>query len=526
MLSEQGRLAQTCSAARTVSVRSSIVIALALVLALLPLADVQAQSAGTYRVPAARATGELAGASLAEESYLPPGYVPPGKMIVDTDTGVDDAAALAWLLTQPQVELLGITTVAGNTTVDNATKNVLALLLSAGWTPDSAPAVLKGASKPQNRKLSSTGKLIHGTDGLGFARYAFEESLQGIINLDLLLSAAPKNVTSFYAPRRMIWRHWKKLPAVPKNVVDFYCSHAPTATGAEPITILALGPLTNIAAAIKKCPAAMRSYQYVVLGGDRGLGNQTPSAEYNFWQDPDSAERVFTAGIPQMIVVPTDAFSQFALTLGDAFSLAYLENVPLANLTGGALAWYIGLFSGEDDSLLVSVPDPTAAMVAVYPQIFAPYLANGFGAISAGLVKVNRSPEPEYLRGGATIGIYAYNEPLTMIAKDAELSALYDRLLDGVTTVDQALAKVPEWQAAVYGIYMREGPNAQVVLYPNGEWMRACFLAAFTVPGYADQCPLAAASAAMWAQEPADANTPAIGADDQPDVFLPLLSSD
>ncbi len=472
---------------------------LACLLALLPVAGLQAQSLGPYRVPANRMPQDLASAGLPPDLqpdfpsiYVPPGYIPPGKMIVDTDTGVDDAAALAWLMMQAgQVELLGIVTVAGNTTVENATQNVLTLLMSAGWPVEEWPSVITGAAKPQNRKLSSTGKLIHGTDGLGYMRYA----LSGVFFLQGSEGKAPKDATAFY------------------------CSQAPSSPEAEPITILALGPLTNIAAAIKKCPNEMLRYQYVILGGNRGLGNQTPSAEYNFWQDPDSAQRVFTAGIERLIVVPTDAFAQFALTLGDTYPLLSPDQMPLAQVVGGALAYYTGVLSFGDDSLPVSVPDPAAAMIAVYPQYFAPYDPSGFGAISEGLVKVNKEPEPEYLRGTSTIGIYAYNEPLTVIAKDKELSALYDRLLDGVTTAEDAFGKVYEWQAAIMELYAQEGPNAQVVLFLDGAAMRACFLGAFGVPGYEDACP-----SPIVAET--DANTAISSVDGEPDLYLPILASE
>ncbi len=475
--------------------RRCLVATLACLLALLPLAGVYAQDSGVYRTPPDRTPAAMSAAAASEAAPdaidAPPGYIPPGNLIVDTDAGVDDAAALGWLLTQTaQVNLLAVTTVAGNTTVDNATKNVLALLLSNGWQPGSAPEVWMGAAKPLNEKLSSTGKLIHGTDGLGYARYLFEDSAPGV--LDQLLAATPTDVRSFY------------------------CSHAPTAND-EPITILALGPLTNIATAIKKCPNEMRRYQYVVLGGNRGLGNQTPSAEYNFWQDPDAAQLVFSAGIEQILIVPTDAFAKFRLFFGDVFLLANEDQAPLAQLVGAALGWYVGLFSGGVDGIPVSVPDPTAAMVAVYPQVFAPY---SYGAIEAGLVEIEKSPQPEYLRGTSTIGIYNYNEPLTMVAKDKAASAFYDELLDGVTTVAEAQAKIPEWQAALYELYAQHGPNAQVVLYPDGELMRNCFLQAFGATGYAGEevCPLAAAVVGAGAGPgPAD---PA------PALYLPMMSAD
>ena len=138
------------------SARSRLLWAfLALMVALLPVASVQAQSNGPYRVPSIRAPQAFEGANLPPDAQpgLPPGYVPPGKLIVDTDTGVDDAAALAWLMTQSeQVDLLGVVTVAGNTTVENATENVATLLMSAGWPLEEWPVVI--TKRPSRRTAS------------------------------------------------------------------------------------------------------------------------------------------------------------------------------------------------------------------------------------------------------------------------------------------------------------------------------------------------------------------------------------
>ena len=220
-------------------------------------------------------------------------------MIIDTDTGVDDAAALAWLFSQADNnpnQILGIATVVGNTTVDNATKNVLYLLAQTPWKSKQWPAVYEGASAPLYKIASNTGQLLHGMDGLGYVR-EYSGGTSGT-----------------YADH------------VTQGTTDFYCELARTSGPGNPITIITLGPLTNIALALDEPDCPMQNYRYVVLGGAKGSGNQTAEAEYNFWQDPEAAQKVLSAGL-DITLIPREQFDTFALTIWDVERL--LRSSPL-----------------------------------------------------------------------------------------------------------------------------------------------------------------------------------------------------
>ena len=126
--------------------------------------------------------GQVVDGSLGEEPALR-GAQAPLKLIVDTDAGVDDAAAIAWLLTQTRypVEIVGFAAVAGNTTVENVANNLLLLKEKTGQTD--IPVTI-GSATPLTVTLSSTGKLIHGPDGLwGFGIVQFTAYRTGLLRL-------------------------------------------------------------------------------------------------------------------------------------------------------------------------------------------------------------------------------------------------------------------------------------------------------------------------------------------------------
>uniref|UniRef100_A0A540VJG2 Nucleoside hydrolase n=2 Tax=Litorilinea aerophila TaxID=1204385 RepID=A0A540VJG2_9CHLR len=324
------------------------------------------------------------------------------RLLVDTDLGVDDAAALIWLLSQHRypLELLGVVTVAGNTTVENATNNVL-LLLSLLERND-IPVVM-GAHKPSNVLLSSTGKLIHGPDGLWF-----------------LGAQNPQEVD-----------------AVDRKAARFYCDMARTEPGA---VVLALGPLTNLAQALRRCPADMANLgRLVVLGGAKFGGNTTPVSEYNFWQDPAAAAEVLQSGLP-ITLVPMDAFGQFSLSMADVASLQQ-DGVPAIQFLAPALQAYLGVQLQSGSAAVV--PDPVAAMVALDPSL---------ATLHSALVKV--LDRPEVARGQSLIAL-SFAERITLIADDRELSQIADQVFS-----DPGF----DYLAAVGAILQREPDNALVAM--------------------------------------------------------------
>ena len=449
-------------------------ITLACLLALLPAAGVLAQDVdeeevrGSFRFPAMSPTQS---ATDAPEMAAATGWKMP-NVIVDTDTGVDDAAALAWLFNQAgrdPSKILGIATVVGNTTVDNATENVLYMLAQTPWKPKKWPAVYKGASAPLQKIPSKTGQLLHGMDGLGYAR-AFSG-----------------------------WTSERYPNHVTQGTTDFYCRHAEKSSESEPITVITLGPLTNIALALDEPDCPMQNYRYVVLGGAKESGNQTPAAEYNFWQDPEAAQKVMGAGL-DITLVPREQFDKFTLTLSQVESLlrsSYSAEDSwggVANVVGLALCWYAGIqsfdFATGDilDFIPVSVPDPAAMMYALNPSRYG-------APVTRALVRVPKDvddpADPGYrdgilVRGQSVIGYYEpYPEAYTMVYSDAEINDWIDysfQVAEDEAEGDPLYAT----QVFFYLLFTQQEAipaNASIPTNLYGSLMRQDYLSEFSVVG-------------------------------------------
>ncbi len=195
-------------------------------------------------------------------------------VIIDTDPGVDDALALILALRSPELRVEAITTVNGNTGLERATENALRILEILGLpTP---PPVVKGAAKPIKRKPFPSVS-IHGRDGLG--EISFLKNRRG--------------KKKYPRPR---------LRPATGSAPDVICDLA--ARYAGELLIITLGPLTNVALALKREPGLARRIEKIVtMGGAYSVaGNQTPAAEFNFYCDPEAAREVITSGIPITLV--------------------------------------------------------------------------------------------------------------------------------------------------------------------------------------------------------------------------------
>jgi pyrimidine-specific ribonucleoside hydrolase len=349
----------------------------------------------------------------------------PLKLVIDVDTGVDDAAGIVWLFSQTQypVEVLGFTTVAGVTTVDNVTNNLLTLLDALGQTD--IPVVM-GAAAPLVQPLSFTGAGLHGPDGL------WGVGFQNLHNLNT-------------DPRI---RHDVDVPA-------FYCEITQTHSN---LTLLAEGPLTNLAHALDQCPQGIQSFErIIILGGARFGGNRTPVAEFNIWQDPEAASQVLSAGLP-ITLIAYDAFDTFTLTEKDVEKLQKKGDDPV-KLVAGPLQAY--LQAQILNGLSPSVPDVTAYIYTMDPSL---------GTAESGLVKVVTGPG--LVRGQTVIGFGQLKVP--MIADDAELSNLvYQLFFDPNFGPDQ-------FAQAIFQIMAQEPDNAQVVLDIDEHEMYKSFMHTMT----------------------------------------------
>jgi purine nucleosidase len=179
------------------------------------------------------------------------------SFLIDTDTASDDAVAIIMALSHPDVRVLGLTTVAGNVGLEQATRNAL---LTAEICGADAP-VFMGAGQPLTRALQDA-HWFHGKDGLGDHAYPAP-------------SQAPEREHAVEAIVRL-------------------------AHGEPGLTLVTLGPLTNIALALARDPEiAAKIGRCVVMGGAPCCeGNVTPAAEYNIWVDPEAARAVFRSKLP------------------------------------------------------------------------------------------------------------------------------------------------------------------------------------------------------------------------------------
>ena len=179
------------------------------------------------------------------------------SILLDCDPGHDDAMAILLALASPELELLGVTTVAGNQTLAKTTSNALRVL---DFVAREDVPVAAGADRPLERDPYVASD-VHGESGLDGPD--LPEPKRGVVEDDAV---------NFTAAR----------------ICDTDL----------PVTLVATGPLTNVAVLIERCPeAAGRVDRIVLMGGAIAEGNVTPAAEFNIWADPEAAARVFSSGL-------------------------------------------------------------------------------------------------------------------------------------------------------------------------------------------------------------------------------------
>ena len=202
----------------------------------------------------------------------------PIPIVLDCDPGHDDAVAMLLAVASPEVELVGVTTVAGNQTLEKTTANAIRVLelVGRGDVP-----IAEGAERPLVRERHVAAH-VHGESGLD----------------------GPELPP---ARGRPVGRH----------AVDFLADAIRERDGR--LTLVPTGPLTNVALLLALHPDA-RPERIVLMGGAVGEGNRTPAAEFNVWADPEAAHRVFSSGL-DVTMVPLDATHQALVRPEDAEEL-------------------------------------------------------------------------------------------------------------------------------------------------------------------------------------------------------------
>ncbi len=307
-------------------------------------------------------------------------------LLLDTDPGVDDAMALLFLHRHPAARLLGVTTVFGNAEVEVTTRNALYLCERFGID---AP-VARGAALPLVGPSRGPAPQVHGDDGLG-------------------------NLAETPAPTRA---------ADPRPAHRFIVDMLRARPGA--VTLLAVGPLTNLALALAEDPAITALVRrVVVMGGAFGIGGQggnvSPVAEANVLCDPHAADAVFTAPWPVTIVGL------------DATHRVWMDDAAFARLRDGggaegAFLWqasrhYVGFHAGAEGRAGCYVHDASAAACALEPALFT--LRRGpVRVVDQGLAigqTIQRPAGRRYVHGQAWDGV-----PDQQVAVDVRADALLD----------------------------------------------------------------------------------------------------
>jgi purine nucleosidase len=247
--------------------------------------------------------------------------------LIDTDTASDDAVALIMALRSPGIEVLAITTVAGNVDVHQATRNAI----YTAELCDSRVPVFAGAPQPLHRPHMDA-SWFHGRDGLGDHGYP--------------------------APRRT-----PENQSATDAIIDTIDSH-------RGVILVTLGPLTNIALALQKKPAiAAHVSRCVVMGGAPCCeGNVTPAAEYNIWCDPEAAGIVMRGGLPIELVGWHLCRGEAVLNPSDIQQVLAFST-PIAKFAIECNSRGQQAFFEQSGELGISLPDPVAMAIALDPSI-------------------------------------------------------------------------------------------------------------------------------------------------------------
>ncbi|MDR3121066.1 MAG: nucleoside hydrolase [Clostridiales bacterium] len=256
------------------------------------------------------------------------------KIILDCDTGTDDAIAIIASLYSKEAEVAAFTTVDGNASIDHTSRNTLNLVRQLGFD---TPVAVGAASQLKRRAVHGPGG-VHGSNGLGGIELIPSKS--GFSEQDA--------VTTIYE-------------GVKKARGD--------------IDIVAIGPLTNIAMTLITHPDLGEYVNHIyVMGGAISGGNMNHTAEFNIWKDPEAARIVFAAGIP-CTMVGLDVTKKAILNEDDARKLRAL-NTEAANIAADILAFmFIRRDAGGEDALM---HDSLALAAAVRPEcvVTKPYFVD------------------------------------------------------------------------------------------------------------------------------------------------------
>lgn len=250
------------------------------------------------------------------------------RIILDTDPGIDDALALFLALAAPEIQLEAVTTVSGNVSVEHTTRNALTLLELAGRTEI---PVARGCEGPLLAGVARADD-VHGGNGLG----------------------------GVFLPE-------PQLKPLARHAVDVIVEKVLAAPGE--IALVAVGPLTNLALAVRRAPELVKAVREVVIMGGalRVPGNITPTSEFNIFADPHAAHIVFHAGWPTRLVT-LDVTNRTLYPRADVARLA-ANGHPVTALILQMVDYYCDIFGGAQRLTALQMHDPLCLAAAFRPDL-------------------------------------------------------------------------------------------------------------------------------------------------------------
>ena len=247
------------------------------------------------------------------------------KIIIDADPGIDDSIAIILANNVAEYEILGVSLVSGNVHAEKGRKNILRLSKFL----DRDFKIYMGSSSPLSKEFINA-EDTHGEDGLGETYLPFDEKNSDGDAIDFLVEEARKG----------------------------------------DLTIFALGPLTNIARALKKDRGAFKDTRILIMGGNfKSHGNMSPVAEFNFYVDPDAADYVIKNAPNKVEIMPLDVTRKFVLTPS---ILSYMKrlNPEVGNFVEKITNFYMD-FHWEYEKIIGSViNDPLTIILERNPELF------------------------------------------------------------------------------------------------------------------------------------------------------------
>ena len=256
------------------------------------------------------------------------------KVMIDCDVGVDDALALILAFHSPELDVKAVTGVNGNVPLEQVFENIQRVLSLI--QPKSKPLIARGADRPLKGKTVYAHS-VHGKDGLGGARIDRKKGEE--------------------------W--WQFFPGRAEELIIKMAHQYP-----DEMTLIATGPLTNLALALQRDRKGMEKLKEItIMGGTvRTGGNITPYAEFNIFSDPLAAKMVFESGIP-ITLVPLDVTHQVTLTPQVIEERLKLVRNPFSQFVIEAIGYDLTAHRFLRGPELIYLHDPLAVGVVIDPDL-------------------------------------------------------------------------------------------------------------------------------------------------------------